>query len=211
LATPTIDEILKIVHDSDGSVDIREHLSTLTEYAARCSSVTELGTRWVVSTWALMAGKPKVLNSFDIEHFSTYGVDPVVLKAVADSLNVSFNFYQEDVLTTDNIKKTDLLFIDTVHSYKQLSMELYLHGSKANKYIIFHDTVSFGEEDELEIPLNPQWSKELIAYYETLGPAKGINAAIVEFLVSNPEWRVEKMSNKNNGLMVLRRDQNAKS
>ncbi len=205
----TVDECLEHVRNSDASIDIREHLDTLREYASRCNRVTELGVRWVVSTWALMAGRPKSLTSFDINHFGIYGVDPEILDSAANKAGVIFKFYQEDVLTTDKILETDLLFIDTVHSFKQLSMELHLHASKVKKYIVFHDTSSFGEMDEAEIRQSPGWSKELLDYYNTLGPAQGINAAIIQFLVANPEWRVDKLFTNNNGLMIITRIKDA--
>lgn len=201
----TVDDCLEHVRKSDASVDIREHLDTLRTYASRCNHVTELGVRWVVSTWALMAGRPKVLNSFDINHYSIYGVNPEILKTVSDKAGVMFNFYQEDVLTTDKLIETDLLFIDTVHSYKQLKMELHLHGNKVNKYIIFHDTTSFGEMDEADIKPNPTWPVSLVEYYNTLGNAQGINSAIIDFLVDNPEWKVDNLFTNNNGLMVITR------
>ena len=206
----TVDECLEHVRNSSASIDICEHLDTLREYASRCDSVTELGVRWVVSTWALMAGRPKRLTSFDIHHFGIYGVDPENLDNAASNAGVIFKFYQEDVLTTDKLFETDLLFIDTVHSFKQLSMELHLHANKVKKYIVFHDTSSFGEMDEAEIRPNPGWPKELLGYYNTLGPAQGINAAIIEFLTANPEWRVDTLFTNNNGLMIITRINDAK-
>jgi len=86
----TVDECLEHVRNSDASIDIREHLDTLREYASRCNSVTELGVRWVVSTWALMAGRPKRLTSFDINHFGIYGVDPKILENAASKAGVNF-------------------------------------------------------------------------------------------------------------------------
>ncbi len=205
----SLDEIFTQVKESPGSIDICEHMDTLKEYASKCDIVTELGVRWVVSTWALMAGRPKKLISFDINHFGIYGVDPEILDKTAAEAGVDFKFYQENVLTTDKLESTDLLFIDTVHSYKQLKMELYLHAHKVAKYIIFHDTVSFGDINEGEIHPYEGWSKELLEYYDRLGPASGINHAIVEFLVSNPDWRVDKLFTNNNGLTILTRVKDA--
>ena len=202
----SIDEILKLVHDSDGSVDIRDHLELLKDYASKCDHVTELGVRWVVSTWYFIAGKPKKLRSFDITHFSEYGVDENVLRQVSTNSDVDFEFIQEDVLTTNKIEETDLLFIDTIHNYKQLKMELHLHGNKARKYLIFHDVISFGEQDEEPTPINPDWSEELKAYHSSLEDHSGINQAIVEFLLDNRHWCIDKLAVGSNGLMVLRRE-----
>lgn len=206
----SIETIFDSVVESPGSVDIREHMPVLRKYASRCNRVTEFGTRWVVSTWAFMAGRPKSLTSFDIDHFSIYGVDPNILDSVSSKLGVCFKFYQEDVLKSENVFETDFLFIDTVHSYKQLKMELHLHASKVKKYIAFHDTVSFGEENEAEIDLKEDWSEELKYYYKSLPDTQGINAAIVEFLIDSPEWHVALMSNKNNGLLIIERNKDVK-
>ena len=48
------------------SSDINELLPILKEYAQGCSHVTELGTRGVRSTWALLAGNPGTLITYDI-------------------------------------------------------------------------------------------------------------------------------------------------
>ena len=36
--------------------DINEHLPTLKKYAEECEHITEMGVRWVVSTYALLMG-----------------------------------------------------------------------------------------------------------------------------------------------------------
>lgn len=204
-----IEKELEAITLSDLSVDIREHLHVLKQYASECKSVTELGVRWVVSTWAFIAGKPKSLSSFDINNFEIYGVSHQRIKEAADEVEVNFRFFQENVLTTNKIVETDLLFIDTLHSYKQLKMELYLHANKATKYLIFHDVISFGEHDEGEVKLDEAWSDELKAYYSKLENNTGINAAIVEFLTENRNWIVDKLYTNNNGLLILKRVRNA--
>ena len=44
------------------SSDINEHLPVLKKYAEECSHITEMGTRYVVSTWAFLFGNPKSMN-----------------------------------------------------------------------------------------------------------------------------------------------------
>lgn len=39
--------------------DINEHLPTLKKYAEECDHITEMGVRGIVSTYALLMGKPK--------------------------------------------------------------------------------------------------------------------------------------------------------
>lgn len=164
--------------------DISEHLSTLSNYANECEHITELGVRTVVSTWALASGNPKVLRSYDILHPEKHGAKEhfeQFIKAV-DETEIDFLFTEADDLQIE-IEETDLLFIDTWHVYDQLKKELELHGNKAKKYIIFHDTVTFGEHGE--------------------GGGVGLMPAINEFLQSNSHWAIKEHFLNCNGLMVL--------
>ena len=145
--------------------DINEHLPTLCKYASMCDHVTEFGVRSVISTFALLAGSPKMMVSYDIEDIC---MDALELEAKG---TVRFRFLQGDT-TKITISPTDLLFIDTLHNYRQLNTELELHASKVGKYIIMHDTTTFGEIGES---------------YKGL-PEKGLWLAIEEFLVKNPKW-----------------------
>ena len=40
------------------------------------------------------------------------------------------------------------MFIDTLHDYEQLREELRLHAGKARRYVVLHDTTTFGERGE---------------------------------------------------------------
>jgi len=166
--------------------DISEHLFTLSNYAKECEHITELGVRAVVSTWALASGNPKKLRSYDIQHPNNQGGSDSfnqLLEAISET-SIDFTFTEADDLTIE-IEETDLLFIDTWHVYDQLKKELELHGNKARKYIIFHDTVTFGEHgDNGEIGLMP---------------------AINEFLEVNPQWQTKEHYQNNNGLLILER------
>jgi hypothetical protein len=204
-----VDDMYEQALTAEYSVDIREHLSTLKEYAAKCETVTELGVRWVVSTWALLAGRPKALRSFDIVHISSYGKSEEEIKKAAADINVSFSFYNENVLITENIIETDLLFIDTLHSYKQLKMELKIHADKVKKYLIFHDVVTFGEADEAVVAESHDWPENLKEYFRSLPEGHGINKAIVELLTEDRSWRAERLFSNNNGLLILSRLPNA--
>jgi hypothetical protein len=87
------------------------------------------------------------------------------------------------------IEPTDFLFIETLHIYNQLKVELSLHADKVKKYMSFHDTISFayhGEsyEGKLEI---------------------GICPAIEEFINTNPHWKIHKRFTYNHGLTILKR------
>jgi len=166
----------------DQSVDIVEHLPVLRKYAEKCDHITELGVRWIVSTWAFLAANPKRMISFDLEYPNVYGGNLPELMQAIEETDIRYWFQKANDLEIE-IEETDLLFIDTLHTYEQLRQELFLHGNKSRKYIIFHDTYTFGLVGQ--------------------DGQKGLLPAIAEFLQSNPQWIVIEDLKNNNGLMVL--------
>jgi hypothetical protein len=163
--------------------DINEHLPTLKKYAEECDHITEMGVRWVVSTYALLMGKPKKMISYDINE--------IIWQPITEMVKGDTNFEFRVANTLDlEIEETDLLFIDTLHNYNQLKGELELHGNKARKYIIFHDTTTF------------EWIGES---YENKMDEKGLWYAIEEFLETNPHWEILERFTNNNGLTILKR------
>lgn len=160
--------------------DINEHLPTLRALASSVDRVTEMGTRTGVSTTALLAGRPLRHVSYDL----LFREDAYRVLSAADEATEA-TFVQADVLQID-IDETDLLFIDTLHTYAQLGAELRRHASKVTCFIALHDTTTFGEVGED-------------------GARPGLWKAVEEFVAERPEWHVEHRYTNNNGLTVLRR------
>lgn len=155
--------------------DINQHIPVLYNYAKNVDHITEMGVRTGVSTRAFLLAAYEnntKLTSYDIQ------LNDIVEKLfqVASYYNSKCTYVKADTLKLE-IEETDLLFIDTDHTYEQLKGELKLHGNKARNYIIFHDTVTF--------PM--------------------LNIAIDEFLADNRHWQREKVFTNNNGLTVLKR------
>ncbi len=159
------------------TLDINEHLPILRRYSEAVDHVIEFGVREGNSTVALACGRPKSLTSYDINEMPK-GLKPI-LSEVTD-----FRFIQQCVLSID-IEETDLLFIDTYHSFGQLQAELALHASKVRKFIISHDTFTFGSMGED-------------------GKQPGLTEAIGEFIAPGLWKKAEEFKN-NNGLIVLER------
>ena len=159
--------------------DINEHLPKLKEFGEQVNHITEFGVRTGVSTVGLLASQPKKLISYDINPFGDYHK----LKELQGS--TEFIFIQKSSLEVE-IEQTDFLFIDTLHTYKQLIQELTLHHSKVNKWIGLHDTHTFGEHGE--------------------GSNLGLNYAVDEFLSKNKEWSIVYETKKNNGLTILEKN-----
>jgi hypothetical protein len=177
---------------SESPSDINEHLPTLKKYSSECDHVTEMGVRSANSTWGLLAGRPKKLMLYDIYDS---GEIPGVLKAAQEE-NIDCSFYIQNVIEEGfEIEETDFLFIDTLHAYSQLKKELEMHASKVKKFMAFHDTVSYGERDEVDYT----------GVIQEKHKKQGLNAAINEFLESNPQWSVAEVFTNNNGLTVLKR------
>lgn len=176
--------------------DINQHIPAIIEYGQKCDHITEMGVRWVVSTWAWLACSPKKFIAYDLYNPSHWGADITSVEETAQAYGLNFEFRQEDVLKIE-IEETDLLFIDTWHAYDQLKAELKLHADKVRKYICFHDTTSYGYKDE-SLGHENSWGKET--------SNKGIWLAIEEFLEEKKdEWVLEKRYTHNNGFTIIKR------
>lgn len=176
-------------------IDICEHLPLLRELASKCDHVTEMGSRWMNgSTIALLAGQPKTLISWDIDPRSIVSDRTAVLMELKGKTN-----FQPRVGSTleINTEETDLLFIDTLHTAKQLKAELERHSFVPNtwppkptvrKFLVFHDTTTFGHQGED-------------------GSTPGLRAVIKWFQEKHalPLWRLVKDAENCNGLVVLAR------
>jgi hypothetical protein len=156
--------------------DINQHLPTLREYALQVDHVTEFGIG--NSTLAFLCARPFFFHTYDIDpqriafaHTASKQYKRAITISHASTLDVS-------------IVTTDLLFIDTWHTYDQLSKELEKHAPRVRRYIIFHDTVSFGDLSEDD-------SKP------------GLMQAIRDFQEENLRWEEVAHWKYNNGLLIL--------
>jgi hypothetical protein len=161
--------------------DINQNLHILYDLAKECETVIEMGVRTGVSTRAFLNTGVSLI-SFDI----VKNDEVEILFRLAKSKGKNAQYVIDDVLKIE-IQETDLLFIDTLHTYEQLSQELKLHGNKAQKYLAFHDTHTFGLSGEVG------------------NDRRGLLPAIMEFLSKNPHWKVKTHRMNNNGMTVLER------
>jgi cephalosporin hydroxylase len=159
--------------------DINEHVERLRELGQECGHITEMGSRWGTSTTALAAARPKKLICYDLVRHEMIDL----IERSARAAGVEFVFHVQDVRQAA-IEPTDLLFIDTLHVYDQLKVELALHADKARKYIVLHDTETFGQRGEAPNSI-------------------GLWPAVEEFLAAHPEWTIRERRANNNGLTVL--------
>lgn len=160
----------------DNPSDINEHCQTLRKLAADCSHITEMGIGRGNSTTAFLASQPDKLICYDL-NITQEALNLIPLKNKTD-----LQLIQADVRKI-NIEETDLLFIDTWHVYEQIKDELRLHADKVKKYLVFHDTNTFGINGENN-------------------GTKGLWFAIEEFLEKNT-FRIKEKYDNNNGLTIL--------
>jgi hypothetical protein len=167
--------------------DINQHLPILYEAAHECEHITEMGVRDGLSTRAFLYADPKKYVAYDLDINAKVNE----LFEYCKSIGKDYEYIQADVLKIE-IDETDLLFIDTYHCYEQLVQELKLHSSKVKKYIIFHDTYTYGRHGE---NLN----------FQSFSGTKGIMYAIEEFLEENKNWKIVHDVDYNNGLLIIQR------
>ena len=175
--------------------DINEHLETLYNLGKECSHITEMGVRWVSSTWPLVYSNPKKIISYDIV------TNPNIIEVInlCNEYSVDYSFQEKDVLQLE-IEPTELLFIDTLHTYNQLIKELEIHSNKVSKYIVLHDTEFFGRVDESVY----EHASNLIK--ENPITKQGLMTAVEDFLSTKlgQSWELFKIYENNNGLTVLK-------
>lgn len=162
-------------HASYTKSDINEHIKTMHKYANECNHITEFGVRTGISTWAWLASRAQIVRCFDIDNVSKN------LKHHYESAKETrkdFTFTCVNTIADKlEIEETDLLFIDTNHTYDQCIKELKQHGKKVKKYLIFHDTTLCVE----------------------------LNKAINEYLELDKTWKIKEVFTNNNGLTILER------
>ena len=161
--------------------DLNEHVETLRRLAKECRHITEFCTHTDVSTSAFLYARPAKLVSYNPVKQLGIGL----LQKLARETGVHFDFVVADVLQI-SIEPTDLLFIDTYHVYEQTAQELALHADKVSRYLVFHDTTTYGEHGETQ-------------------GHRGIWPAVQEFMQNHPRWSLAEKHEHNHGLTVLRR------
>lgn len=184
--------------------DIREHLPTLRLLAKECSSVVEIGVRDMDSSWGLLKG----LSENPHHERSYLGIDIQyppdetlkLAKEISREFGISFRFWQANDMHID-IEPTELLFIDSLHTYCHLTYELEKFSPKVTKYIVLHDT-SEPWEYQNDNEYRGNYSEYPFKYDCT---QQGLWPAVEDFLKQHPEWCLHARFLNNHGLTVLKK------
>ena len=161
--------------------DIHEHLPVLSDLASQCSHVTELGVGTAQSTRAFLRHDIEI-HSY--EYAPLPGIEDFFKQCKESGRNVTLHIADTRSITID---PTDMLFVDSLHSYDQVFTELTLHAPQVRKFIGFHDTTLFEFRDEFD----PN--------------GRGIWPAIEDYMKSHPEWEFVERRTNNNGLTIYKR------
>ena len=189
--------------------DIDQHLPVIFDYVKQAEHATEIGVRGVVSSWAFAkAGIERVMEGKKF----TYRASDITRTSAVDELDqimsqcrlIDYSFTEgDDLLITP--WETDVLMIDTWHTYRQLAAELPRWAPFVRQYILLHDTELFGGVDEGEVGHGGKPVDESL--YKGVGKV-GLWPAVEEFVAAHPGWSVHERRTNNNGLVVLRRKSN---
>lgn len=185
--------------------DINEHLPTLKQLSSECSSVIETGLRSKVSPWVFLKGLSESQNIpctylwIDREFPLLTTLQKV--RELATSHGIFFHFWKADDRTVD-IASTDLLFIDSLHTYCHLTHELEKFSPRVNKYIAMHHTSPpWGLNDD-DSAYHGDYSEYDPMFDRT---KRGLWPAVIDFLGRHPEWSLYERSIYDNGLIILKR------
>ena len=185
--------------------DINEHLPVLREMAKGCGSIIELGNRGNSSTWALLQGLCESTQQdkryLEVEE-TNYSLEKKHLaKRIASECNISYEFVSGNIFGLKVEHDTDMLFIDSIHTYCHLTHELETLAPITKKYIVMHDTnYPWGYSDDTYYRGNyseyPSWIDR---------SKKGLTEAVNDFLARNPGWKLRDRRMNNHGLTILER------
>jgi len=183
--------------------DINEHVPTLCNLAMQCPRVVEIGLRKMISSWGFLMGLSK--NSSSKRFY--LGIDiappPIAIlfsaQVIANENGIPFEFWLENDMNVE-IPQTDLLFIDSLHTYCHLIYELETFCIKVDKYIAIHDTSSpYGQKNE-------KYTGDYSEYPPWIDKNKqGLEIAVKDFLSRHPEWMMHKKYSNCHGLTILKR------
>lgn len=163
--------------------DIQQHLGLLHGLACAgdVDQVVELGFRTGVSASAFLATGKRLL-SIDLDKSCKAHVS-----RLAKDYPHTFTFKVGDSRVFPQIE-CDLLFIDSDHTYATTLAELEHWETFVSKWIVLHDTTSFGRKDRPP------------------GNGPGVMSAIDSFLeMPSDEWMQWLHLRNNNGLTILKR------
>lgn len=167
------------IHPTGWLGDSPSRFDFYTEMARGCDEILELGVFTGLSTTAFLLAKPKRLVAVDITG-DYFAIRPE-LERSARALGVDFEFRIADDLTMEPVA-SDLLFIDTTHTYDQTMAELDRYGPLARKRIVLHDMNSAGVFQAVF-----QWLWNNKAFHVVHHDSRGCGAVVIDRYPDTPD------------------------
>ncbi len=138
-------------------------------------SYTEFGVFQGHTLAIALLMNPKRIRAYDIDLSWYYEHSAPLFNSYAEENKIDFITYEVDTSTCPIIDETDILHIDSLHTYEHCKKELARHGHRVKKYIIFHDTTA----------------------------RRGLFKALSEFIV--PDWEIVVQNTKGVGYTLIKR------
>jgi hypothetical protein len=176
-----------------GVTAMAAHLPRLRGLATGCEMAVEFGVKHGGSSSALLLGA-KWVRSYDIVETPR--------ARLLETIAPHWEYVIGDSRTAE-VLETDLLLVDSLHTYGQCRAELERHADAVRRWLIFHDTLTFGS-----IGADGETGRQLWTYesHVSVPPAAlGIRPAIDELMIRDPSWRVAASYTDSHGLLVLER------
>lgn len=170
------------------------HLPRLRALADGLDLAVEFGVKRGASSSALLMGAKRVISYDLIE--TKHARE---LERVAGDL---WSYRLQDSRTA-TVPPCDLILFDSQHDYDTLKAELDAHAAQASRYLVFHDTITFGS-----IAANGELGTLRWTYVVGQSVPRahlGIRPAIDEFLIAERDWRIAASYWESHGLLVLER------
>lgn len=189
--------------------DINEHMPVLRILSTECAHITELGIRSVVGSWAFAMGaidRARAGLKTRLVQGDIWRQDAVTnfenhMKQCKSYID--WEFKEGDDLKVQ-FEETDLLFIDTWHSFRQLYQELNKLSPLARKFIVLHDTDGWGCVDEGGEGHGGKPLDE--GLFQNVPKEKGLWPSVEMFVKQNSDtWMLRMRATNDNGLTVLQR------
>jgi len=192
----------------------------LREYAVRSKHITEFGVFWATgSTWALLAGLSSRRDQGTLRCYDPFAPGTPAITArlwlavsLGQALQVDMAFSSVSSIDA-RIEPTELLYIDSFHTYCLLRYELAQHADNVLNFIVIDDTTTwewtseFGTESSHTTHVG-EFLKPCIAEGEEACAARcrvGLWPAIHEFLSQHSEWTVRERHSEGHGITILQR------
>jgi hypothetical protein len=173
---------------------IQPHLSRLRDLASGCTLAVEFGVKRAASSSALLLGA-SCLISYDL-------VPTPEAQRLHGLLRYRWDYHIGDSRYAPAVD-CELLFIDSLHTYEQCRDELTRHADLVSRYLVFHDTITFGSIGAAGESGQHRWI--YTPGQAVPKEALGIRPAIDELMMRDRSWHIRAHYTDSHGLLVLER------